>query len=380
MALVEQNFLEVFGTSMAKLMGMNSELTWPNILETLNQKRDLSRAQATWSMQQIMAGSATDEQMEEFLLTLRSKGEDVVELSGFVDVMLENALSIPVSNDAIDIVGTGGDQLGTVNISSMAAIVTAACGYPVLKHGSRSASGKTGSSEMLEALGIRLDLTPEQLAEVFKKAGITFFFAPMFHPSLKNVGPTRKKLGIPTTFNFLGPLANPAQPIATALGVANEVMAPLLAAEMASRGRTALVFRGSDGLDELTTTGKSKIMVVFGGKVTEHSFNPADLGIPQASVEQLLGGDATDNAATTRGVFGENIEFKGDRNAIQDIVALNASAGMTAYELNKTSNISEFDLLGSLKIHYLQAQEAINDGTALAKLNQWVDLSKSAGE
>ena len=380
MALVEQNFLEVFGTSMAKLMGMNSELTWPNILETLNQKRDLSRAQATWSMQQIMAGSATDEQMEEFLLTLRSKGEDVVELSGFVDVMLENALSIPVSNDAIDIVGTGGDQLGTVNISSMAAIVTAACGYPVLKHGSRSASGKTGSSEMLEALGIRLDLTPEQLAEVFKKAGVTFFFAPMFHPSLKNVGPTRKKLGIPTTFNFLGPLANPAQPIATALGVANEVMAPLLAAEMASRGRTALVFRGSDGLDELTTTGKSQIWVVFGGTVTEHSFNPADLGIPKASVEQLLGGDATENAATTRGVFGENIEFKGDRHAIQDIVALNASAGMTAYELNKTSNISVFDLLGSLKKHYLQAQEAINDGTALAKLNQWVDLSKSAGE
>ncbi len=380
MALVEQIFLEVFGTSMAKLMGMNSELTWPNILETLNQKRDLSREQATWSMQQIMAGSATDEQMEEFLLTLRSKGEDVVELSGFVDVMLENALSIPVSNDAIDIVGTGGDQLGTVNISSMAAIVTAACGYPVLKHGSRSASGKTGSSEMLEALGIRLDLTPEQLAEVFKKAGITFFFAPMFHPSLKNVGPTRKKLGIPTTFNFLGPLANPAQPIATALGVANEVMAPLLAAEMASRGRTALVFRGSDGLDELTTTGKSRMWVVFGGKVTEHSFNPADLGIPLASVEQLLGGDAVENAATTRGIFGKNIEFKGDRHAIQDIVALNASAGMTAYELNKTSNISEFDLLGSLKNHYLQAQEAINDGTALAKLNQWVDLSKSAGE
>ncbi len=365
---------------MAKLMFMNPELSWSNILAALNQKTDLSRGQAVWSMKQIMSGVATDAQMEEFLLTLRAKGEDVVELSGFVDVMLENALRIPVSNDAVDIVGTGGDQLGTVNISSMAAIVAAACGYPVLKHGSRSASGKTGSSEMLEALGIRLDLTPEQLAEVFKKAGITFFFAPMFHPSLKNVGPTRKKLGIPTTFNFLGPLANPAQPIATALGVANEVMAPLLAAEMASRGRTALVFRGSDGLDELTTTGKSQIWVVFGGKVQEQSFNPADLGIPQASVEQLLGGDSTENAATTRGVFGENIEFKGDRQAILDIVALNASAGMTAYELNKTSNISELDLLGSLKNHYLQAQEAINDGTALAKLNQWVDLSKSAGE
>ena len=365
---------------MAKLMFMNPELSWSNILAALNQKTDLSRGQAVWSMQQIMSGAATDAQMEEFLLTLRAKGEDVVELSGFVDVMLENALSIPVSNDAVDIVGTGGDQLGTVNISSMAAIVAAACGYPVLKHGSRSASGKTGSSEMLEALGIRLDLTPEQLAEVFKKAGITFFFAPMFHPSLKNVGPTRKKLGIPTTFNFLGPLANPAQPIATALGVANEAMAPLLAAEMASRGRTALVFRGSDGLDELTTTGNSQIWVVFGGKVNQYTFNPMDLGIPQASVEQLLGGDARENAATTRGIFGENIEFKGDRQAIQNIVALNASAGMTAYELNKIDSISEFDLLGSLKNHYLQAQEAINDGTALAKLNQWVELSKSAGE
>lgn len=365
---------------MAKLMFMNPELSWSNILAALNQKTDLSRGQAVWSMQQIMSGVATDAQMEEFLLALRAKGEDVVELSGFVDVMLENALSIPVSNDAVDIVGTGGDQLGTVNISSMAAIVTAACGYPVLKHGSRSASGKTGSSEMLEALGIRLDLTPEQLAEVFKKAGITFFFAPMFHPSLKNVGPTRKKLGIPTTFNFLGPLANPAQPIATALGVANEIMAPLLAAEMASRGRTALVFRGSDGLDELTTTGNSRIWVVFGGKVDEYTFNPMDLGIPQASVEQLLGGDAMENAATSRGIFGENIEFKGDRQAIQNIVALNASAGMTAYELNKIDSISDFDLLGSLKKHYLQAQEAINDGSALAKLNQWVDLSKSAGE
>lgn len=371
---------ELMRFSIAKLMVMNAELSWSDILEALHAKTDLNLAQATWAMKQIMAGNASEEQMEQFLLRLKAKGESVPELSGFVDVMLENALSIPVSNDAIDIVGTGGDQLGTVNISSMAAIVAAACGLPVLKHGSRSASGKTGSSEMLEALGVRLDLTPEQLAEVFKKAGITFFFAPMFHPSLKNVGPTRKKLGIPTTFNFLGPLANPAQPVATALGVANETMAPLLAAEMASRGRTALVFRGSDGLDELTITGNSKIWVVFGGKVTEYSFNPEDLGIPKASVEQLLGGDAVENAATTRGIFGENINFKGDRQAIQDIVALNAAAGITAYELNQMSNISEFNLVGSLKKNYDLAKQSITDGTALAKLNQWVDLSKTAGE
>jgi len=365
---------------MAKLGVMNPEPTWPRILETLKDKRDLNRAEATWSMQQLMAGTASEGEMEEFLLSLRAKGENVVELSGFVDVMLENALEIPVSNDAIDIVGTGGDQLGTVNISSMAAIVAAACGYPVLKHGSRSASGKTGSSEMLEELGIRLDLTPAQLANVFQRAGITFFFAPMFHPSLKNVGPTRKKLGIPTTFNFLGPLANPAQPIATALGVANETMAPLLASEMASRGRTALVFRGSDGLDELTTTGKSQIWVVFGGKVVEFSFDPADLGIQRSSVDQLLGGDAVDNAATARGIFGQDIDFKGEKRPIQDIVALNAAAGMAAYELSKLTSISEFDLMVSLKRHYDQAQLAMNNGTALAKLNEWVELSQSAGE
>lgn len=380
MPIVVRYLQELFLISMAKLVGMNADLNWENILESLGQGRDLSRGEAVWSMQQIMAGDATEEQMSEFLLSLKAKGEDVVELSGFVDVLLENALEIPVSNDAIDIVGTGGDQLGTVNISSMAAIVAAACGYPVLKHGSRSASGKTGSSEMLEALGIRLDLTPEELAKVFKKAGITFFFAPMFHPSLKNVGPTRKKLGVPTTFNFLGPLANPAQPLATALGVANQAMAPLLAAEMASRGRTALVFRGSDGLDELTTTGKSQIWVVFQGKITEYAFDPANLGITPATVEQLLGGDAIENAATARGIFGENIEFKGDKQAIQDIVALNAAAGMTAYDLSKIRNIDKFNLIESLKENFAKATTTIANGTALDKLNQWVSLSKSAGE
>jgi anthranilate phosphoribosyltransferase len=294
--------------------------------------------------------------------------------------MLANALSIPVSNDAIDIVGTGGDQLGTVNISTMAAIVTASCGFPVLKHGSRSASGKTGSSEMLEALGIKLDLSPEQLAKVFEQTNITFFFAPMFHPSLKHVGPTRKKLGIPTTFNFLGPLANPAQPKATAMGVANPVMAPLLASEMALRGRTALVFRGSDGLDELTTTGPSKIWVVFGGKVTEQDFNPADLGIKIATVNQLIGGDSAENAAAAKAIFGENNGFQGDRQAISDIVALNAAAGMTAYQMSKLSSLDEFDLMASLKENFMAASQAIADGRSLAKLHEWVSASQSFGE
>ena len=357
-------------------MNMNSELTWVTILTALLSKKDLTRGEAKWAMSQIMSGDATEAQMGAFLLALRSKGEHIDELSGFVDVMLDNALKLPISNDAIDIVGTGGDQLGTVNISSMAAILTAACGYPVLKHGSRSASGKTGSSEMLEELGIRLDLTPDQLAKVFGKTQITFFFAPMFHPSLKNVGPTRKSLGVPTTFNFLGPLANPAQPVATALGVANEAMAPLLAAELASRGRTGLVFRGSDGLDELTTTGPSKIWVVFRGSVHEFDFNPLEIGIPKAQISQLIGGDAKHNAQVARDVLG-NV---GESEAIRDIVALNAAAGILAYDLTKIDSLEGFDLNSELSKHFQEAIAAINDGRAIAKLNEWVSVSQSAGE
>ena len=359
---------------------MNQALSWSRILQELESKNDLSKSEAIWAMEQIMSGAASEDDMASFLLALRAKGETLEEISGFVDVMLANALPMPISNDAVDIVGTGGDQLGTVNISTMAAIVTAACGYPVLKHGSRSASGKTGSSEMLEALGINLDLSPEQLAKVFAEANITFFFAPKFHPSLKHVGPTRKKLGIPTTFNFLGPLANPAQPIATALGVANAQMALLLAAELASRGRTGLVFRGSDGLDELTTTGPSQIWVVFQGKVTEIAFDPFDIGIKRASVEQLLGGDAQENADVAKAMFGLNTGFAGDKEPIQDIVALNAAAGITAYELSKLSSIDQFNLKGSLAKNFATAHLAMNDGRALAKLNQWVELSQSFGE
>lgn len=359
---------------------MNVAFSWSRILERLESNIDLSKAEASWAMEQIMGGEAAEEDMAAFLVALRAKGETLEEISGFVDVMLSNALPMPVSNDAIDIVGTGGDQLGTVNISTMAAIVAASCGYPVLKHGSRSASGKTGSSEMLEALGINLELSPEQLAQVFKEANIVFFFAPKFHPSLRHVGPTRKKLGIPTTFNFLGPLANPAQPVATALGVANASMAPLLASELASRGRTGLVFRGSDGLDELTTTGPSQIWVVFEGKVTEFSFDPADIGIPRAQIDQLIGGDATENATIAKAMFGLDSGFSGDKAPIQDIVALNAAAGITAYELSQLRTLDHFKLEDSLAKNYSLALSAMNGGRALAIMNQWVHLSQSFGE
>lgn len=357
---------------------MNDELSWKAIFSALVAGEDLSPGQADWALRQIISGEATPAQVGGFLIAIRAKGESVTELSAFVDVLLEHSVKPPLPNDAIDIVGTGGDQLGTVNISSMAAILVAASGYPVLKHGSRSASGKTGSSEMLEALGVNLNLTPEQLRQVFEETGISFFFAPLFHPALKNVGAIRRELGIPTTFNYLGPLANPVQPVASALGVANSVVAPLLAAEMASRGRTALVFRGSDGLDELTTTGTSKIWLVSGTEVTEFELDPEELGIRRATLAQLIGGDAAENAQIARIILDSGTGLTGEQQAIQDIVALNAAAGIAAYELYK--NPTGFDLQVEMAKGLALTRSAIANGNAILKLNQWVSASQNFGE
>jgi len=314
-----------------------------------------------------MAGNATDSQVGGFLLALRSKGETSEEISGFVDVMLEHSVKVPVSNSAVDIVGTGGDQLGTVNISTMAAIVTAAAGYPVLKHGSRSASGRTGSSEFLEALGVKLDLSPERLTEVFEQTGIAFFFAPLFHPALKNVAPLRKELGVPTTFNFLGPLANPVQPIATALGVANQAILPVVAGELVNRGRTAIVFRGQDGLDELTTTGTSQLYIIKDKAVEEIEFSPESLGISLSRIDDLIGGDAEQNAKTAKALFAGNL----GENPILDIVCLNAAAAMTAFDLAQTAGT--FNFQETMSKSYRTAREVILEGKAALKLSQWVE-------
>ena len=354
---------------------MTDSMSWPEIIQSVEEQKHLSKDEARWAMREIMSGQATDDQMAAFLLGLRAKGEVLDEISGFVDVMLDNAVKVPVTNEAIDIVGTGGDQLGTVNISTMAAIVVASCGYPVLKHGSRSASGKTGSSEMLEALGIKLDLSPEQLAEVFQKTQITFFFAPLFHPSLKNVAPVRKALGVPTTFNFLGPLANPVQPIATALGVANKGIAPLIANEIKARNRSAIVFRGSDGLDELTITGPSHVWLVHQNTLTELDFDPQSLDIPLCSVADLVGGDAQENALVAKVLFAGKL---GDRPAIGNIVALNAAVGMAAMELAHSRDLSEFDFQETISAKFLLAQEAIASGKTQSKMNEWVVATNNA--
>lgn len=354
---------------------MEDSYSWPSILKQLLEHRDLNRDQANWAMQQIMSAEATESQMGAFMIALRAKGESAAELGGLVDVMLEHAVLLDTGSDAVDIVGTGGDLVGTVNVSSMAAIVTAASGVPVLKHGSRSASGRTGSSEMLEVLGIRLDSSPERISEIFRAAGITFFFAPVFHPAMRHVAPIRKQLGIPTTFNFLGPLANPAQPIATALGVANRTVAPIMAGELAARGRTALVFRGNDGLDELTTTTTSTIWQVVSGEITEFELNPYRLGIPVADPEDLLGGDAHENALVARELFTGGRE--GRLEAVRDIVLLNAAAGVVSYDLAKDRTRADVELETRFSDALDRVRSALDSGAAAKKLSEWIAASQA---
>jgi len=355
-------------------LGMSS--TWPEILQKLLAGSSVSRKQSSWAMREIMSGEASEAQMGAFIIALRAKGETVEELAGLVDVMLDNSVLLETGSDAVDIVGTGGDMFGTVNISSMASIVAASTGIPVLKHGSRSASGKTGASEMLEVLGIRLDLSPQQVTKVFEEAGITFFFAPVFHPAMRHVGPVRKQIGIPTTFNFLGPLANPVQPIATALGVSDEKGAPLMAEELKQRGRTGLVFRADDGMDELSTCSENTIWEIVDGQITQHRVTATDLGIEPARIEDLIGGDAKQNAKITTDLL-SGTQFE-NSDSIKNMVALNAAAGLVAYDLAKDSATSSVDIKERLKQKYLQCTQAIDSGKSLAKLEEWTKASHSA--
>jgi anthranilate phosphoribosyltransferase len=345
---------------------MSSDLTWPHLLGSLLDGHDLTISEASWAMRQIMAGEATPSQLGAFLVALRAKGETVDEIVGFRDAILENALPIRIDPMALDIVGTGGDRFGTVNVSTMASIVAAASGVPVIKHGNRAASSQSGSSDVLAALGINLDLPPERVAEVFAEVGITFAWAALFHPGFRHAGVTRKELGIPTVFNFLGPLVNPARPEASAVGVAQLDRVPLIVGVFQTRGATALVFRGDDGLDELTTTGHSHIWEVSRGLVTEHDLNPLELGIARGDISALLGGDATHNASIARRVLA------GETGPIRDIVLLNAAAGLVAYDLAADPTRAQAAILSRFAEKLAVAAEAIDSGMAIAKLDHWV--------
>ncbi|MET0828652.1 MAG: anthranilate phosphoribosyltransferase [Microbacterium sp.] len=345
--------------------------TWPGILTTLLDDRDLSVSESTWAMRQIMSGSATPSQLAGFLVALRAKGETVDEIVGFRDAILEAALPLPVDPNVLDIVGTGGDRFGTVNISTMAAVVAAASGVPVVKHGNKAASSASGSSDVLSALGIDLTLTPAQVAETLSRAGITFAFASAFHPGFRHAGATRAELGVPTVFNFLGPLCNPARAEANAVGVAQLDRVPLITGVFRTRGATALVFRGDDGLDELTTTGHSRLWEVSRGDIHEHDLDPRDLGIPVADIDDLLGGDPAHNAQIVRRVFA------GEQGAVRDIVLLNAAAGIVAFRLFQDATEVQRPILERLSEAKDAASAAIDTGAASEKLDAWVEVTRS---
>jgi len=345
--------------------------SWPAVLDALLRREDLSVADAAWSMERIMLGEATPAQLAGFLVALRAKGETVDEIVGFRDAILDHAVPLNVNSMGLDIVGTGGDRFGTVNVSTMASIVCAASGVPVIKHGNRAASSASGSSDVLAALGIDLTLSADAVASILDATGITFAYAAAFHPGFRHAAAVRAELGIPTVFNFLGPLVNPARPEASAVGVANLDRVPLFVGVFQTRGASALVFRGDDGLDELTTTGHSHVWEVSRGLVTEHDIDPRDLGIPRATMSQLIGGSPEHNAEVVHSVLA------GEHGPVRDIVLLNAAAGLVAYDLAHDPAQSQVSILDRFRAKLAVAAQAIDSGAGTAKLADWVQASRA---
>ena len=346
---------------------MSSERNWPGILGTLVEGQDLSIGDAEWAMQRVMAGESTSAQLAGLLVALRIKGETVDEIVGFRDAVLANAVPLDVPADVLDIVGTGGDPFGAVlNISSVASVIASAAGVPVVKHGNRGASSASGASDVLSALGLKLDIDADRVAEVLSETGITFAFAAMFHPGFRHAGPTRKELGISTLFNILGPLCNPARPNASAVGVASLERVPLVVGVFQTRGATALVYRGDDGIDKLTTTGHSHIWEVSRGFVTEHDLDPADLGIARADIQSILGADPEHNARVAREML------SGEPGPVRDIILLNAAAGLVSWELSRDPDLLQEPILARLAAGLERAAAVVDSGAALAKLDEWV--------
>ena len=336
---------------------------WPELLSTLLRGDDLTQDDTAWVMREVMNGDATPAQTAGFVIALRAKGETPAEVAGFVATMLDFAAPVTVPQRVVDTCGTGGDRSNTVNISTMAALVVAGAGIPVAKHGGRAASSASGSADVLEALGVRVDLGAATVAPSLAEAGIAFCFAPVFHPGMRHAAVPRRELGIGTVFNILGPLTNPTRPAAQAIGVSDVRLAPVMAQVLADRGTDALVFRGDDGLDELTTTGPSTVWTVAGGSVTSQSFDPSSIGVARATLEDLRGGDAAANAAVVRDLLA------GKTGAVRDAVLLNAAAAVAAYEA------SSAPLEERLSAGLSRAAESLDSGAASRLLDTWVEVS-----
>jgi anthranilate phosphoribosyltransferase len=346
--------------------------TWSGLIAALLQGRHLTAGEAGWAMDEVMSGNASPVQLAGLLVALRAKGETVDELTGLAGSMLDHARPIALPRDAVDIVGTGGDRAFSVNVSTMAALVIAGAGVKVVKHGNRAASSKSGSADVLEALGVNLALAPERIQQVFDQVGVAFLFAQAFHPSMRHAAQARRELGVATVFNFLGPLTNPARPRASAIGCTDEAMAPLMAGVLAARGGAALVFRGqADGLDEMAATGPIQVWEARGGAVTPAVLDPAaDLGLAPIGLEDLRGSDAVHNAAVARRVL------DGEAGPIRDTVLLNAAAGLVAAG-ERAGLEAGAPLAERLRAGMDLAAAAVDSGAAARVLDRWIALTRA---
>ncbi|MEI8412131.1 MULTISPECIES: anthranilate phosphoribosyltransferase [unclassified Kribbella] len=338
--------------------------TWSGLISALLAGSDLTSADTAWAMDQLVLGDASPAQISGFLIALRAKGETADEIAGLASVLRSHATPVRIRGPFVDIVGTGGDRTGAVNISTMAAVVAASTGVTVVKHGGRAASSSAGgSADLVEHLGVPLDLSAEEAVQVAAEVGLTYLFAPRFNPALRHVAVVRRELAVPTAFNVLAPLLNPADPQHQLVGVANPRMLPVIAGALAVQGRSALVARGDDGLDKLTTTELSRVWVVYDGSASEIVFDPRSLGLAPVSLAELRGGDAAFNARVLRGLV------DGEPGPVRDVVLLNAAASLVTLELGKGL------LLEQLAECLERCREAVDSGKATLTLERWTTHS-----
>ena len=340
---------------------MAATFSWPQTITQLIKREALSEETTAAAMQEIMEGTATPVQIAGFVIALRAKGETVDEIAGLVRTMRTFAERLDVGDDVLDTCGTGGDRAGTFNVSTAAALVCAGAGVKVAKHGNRAASSRCGSADVLEALGVKIDLPPAGVAECIGAAGIGFCFAPMFHPSMRHAGAPRRELGVPTIFNFLGPLTNPAGATHQALGVSDPTMLDKMVEVLARFGsKHVIAFHGHDGLDELSTSGPSRVTELKNGSVQRWELDPTELGFETASLDAIAGGTAEENAAAITSVL------DGESGPRRDIVLLNAAAGLVA--AGRASD---------MKAGVNEAGAAIDSGRAKKSLETLVEVSNS---
>lgn len=365
---------------------MAAEPSWPAILGQLAKGRDLTRAEASWAMGQVMAGSASPAQIGAFLIALQSKGAQLDEVAAAAEVLLAHALPVTVAGVTLDVVGTGGDGAGTVNFSTMAAIVAAACGATVVKHGNRAASSRTGTADVLEELGLALDLTPGAMTDCVREVGITFAFAQVLHPAMKHAAPIRRELGVPTVFNVLGPLINPARPQAGLIGCAQESMAPIMAEVFAERGDRVFVVRGDNGWDEISPYGATTVWdTTRGDGVVIERIEAADVGLLNIGEGALNGGTAIENAEVCRAAFGlprehPDLPLPCDVSAVQQVVVVNAAAALASYAAAvavEQGDSVEGSVLDRIRGHLGDARAAVESGAAGQLLRRWIDTSQA---